>query len=138
MNETDLGMVCPWPGIRGSTQGGETLERGVQFQGAISVLINGWENWEPKDKSKKDALMTYWTKDKEEEKKMSSQKNRPQEKHWWEQEDKGYNTDRNLKAEYDWEDKTKRMIKERLGILEEETDDDRVSEIEGEKQQRRR
>ena len=80
--------------------------------------------------------MTYWTKDKEEDKKMSSQKVRPQEKHWWEQEDKGYNTDRNWKAEYDWEDKTKRMIKERLGILEEETDDDRVSEIEGEKQQR--
>jgi len=79
--------------------------------------------------------MTYWTKDKEEDKKMSSQKVRPQEKHWWEQEDKGYNPDRNLKAQYDWEDKTKRMIKERLGILEEERDDDRVSKIKGEKQQ---
>jgi len=38
-----------------------------------------------------------------------------------------------LKAEYDWEDKTKRTIKERLGVVEEETDDDDVSEIEGEK-----
>jgi hypothetical protein len=46
------------------------------------VLINGWENWEPKDKSKKDALRTYWTKDKEEDTKMSSKKNVPQEKHW--------------------------------------------------------
>jgi hypothetical protein len=74
----------------------------VQF----SVLINGWENWEPKDKSKKVAIRTYWTRDKEEDKKMSSEKNRPQEKNWWEEEDKGYNTDRDLKSEYDWEDKT--------------------------------
>ena len=97
------------------------------------VLINGWEIWEPKDKSKKDALMTYlyWTKDEEENKKMSSKKNRPQEKDWWKQEGEGYNTDRNLKAEYDWEDKTKRMIKERLGVVEEDTDDD--SEIEEKK-----
>jgi hypothetical protein len=48
----------------------------------FSVLINGWESWEPKDKSKKDALRTYWTKDKEEDTKMSSKKNVPQEKHW--------------------------------------------------------
>ncbi len=101
----------------------------VQF----SVLINGWENWEPKDRSKKDALRSYWTKDEEEDIKLSSKKNRPQEKHWWEQEDEEYNTDRNLKAEYDWEDKTKRVIKERLGVVEEETDDDGVSESEGEK-----
>jgi hypothetical protein len=50
----------------------------VQF----SVLINGWENWEPKEKSKKDALRTYWTKDEEEDKKMSSGKNKPKEKDW--------------------------------------------------------
>ena len=43
------------------------------------MLINGWENWEPKDKSKKDALRTYWKKNKEEDKKMSSKKSRPQE-----------------------------------------------------------
>ena len=55
------------------------------------MLINGWETWEPKDKSKKDALRTYWTNDKEEIKKMSEE-NGPQEKDWWEQEDKGYNT----------------------------------------------
>ena len=39
--------------------------------------------------------------------------------------------DRNLKAEYDWEDKTIRNINARLGV-EEETDDDGVDEIEGE------
>jgi len=48
----------------------------------FSLLINGWENWEPKDKSKKDALRTYWMKDKEEDKKMSSGKNKPKEKDW--------------------------------------------------------
>jgi hypothetical protein len=42
------------------------------------ALINGWENWEPKDKSKKDAIRTYGTRDKDEEKKMSSEKNSPQ------------------------------------------------------------
>ncbi len=36
-----------------------------------------------------------------------------------------------MKAECDWEDKTKRMIKERLGRVEEEMDDDGFSEIEG-------
>jgi hypothetical protein len=34
------------------------------------ALINGWENWEPKDKSKKDAIRTYWMRDKDEEKMM--------------------------------------------------------------------
>jgi HEPN domain-containing protein len=42
----------------------EVYNSKVQF----SVLINGWENWEPKDKSKKDALRTYWKKDEEEDK----------------------------------------------------------------------
>ena len=73
----------------------------------------------------------YWKKDKEEDKKMSSKKNRPQETHWWEEEDEGYNTDINLKAEYDWEDKTIGNINARLGI-EEEMDVDGVDKIEGE------
>ncbi len=63
----------------------EVYNSKVQF----SVLINGWENEEPKDKSKKDAIRTYWTKDEEEYNKMSSEKNRPQEKHWWEETDEG-------------------------------------------------
>ena len=43
----------------------------VQF----SVLVNGWENWEPKDKIKKGAIRTYWMKDEGENNKMSSEKN---------------------------------------------------------------
>jgi hypothetical protein len=83
------------------------------------ALINGWENWEPKDKSKKDAIRTYWMRDNE-EKKMSSKKN--SKNPWWEVEDEGYDTDLDLKAEYDWEDKTIGKIKERLG-LDEGTDE---------------
>ena len=46
-------------------------------------------------------------------------------KHWWEEEDEGYNSDLNLKAEYDWEDKTIENISVRLG-MEEEVEDDGV------------
>ena len=37
----------------------EVYNSKVQFY----VLINGWENWEPKDNNKKDAIKTYWTRD---------------------------------------------------------------------------
>ena len=88
----------------------------------FSVLINGWETWEPKDKSKKDTLRTYWAC---EDKNRSSEMYEPQEKDWWEQEDKGYDTDRKLNTEFHWEGKNKKMIKERLGVVDEDTDDDR-------------
>ena len=57
-----------------------------------------------------------------------SEENWPQEKDWWEQEDEGYNTHIYLKAEYDWEDETKRIIKERLGLVDKDTEDDSRSE----------
>ena len=38
-----------------------------------------------------------------------------------------------MKAEYDWGKKTKKMIRERLGVVEEDTDDDGVGKMEGEK-----
>jgi hypothetical protein len=95
----------------------------------FSVLINGWETWEPKDKNTKNGLRTYWSC---EEEKMSSEKTGPQKKAWWEEEDEGYNTDSKVNTEFLWEDKTKRVIKERLGVVDEETDDDRG--IEGEEE----
>ncbi len=36
MNETDLGMVCPWPGIRGSTQ--VTLVEDKKSMGRAAML----------------------------------------------------------------------------------------------------
>jgi hypothetical protein len=86
----------------------------------FSVLMNGWEIWEPKDKSKKDAVRTYWSLEEEE---ISSEKNVPQEKDWWEQEE-GYDTDSKVNTEFLWEEKTKQLIKDRMGVGEEDTDDD--------------
>ena len=64
---------------------------------------------------------------------MSSEKNGTQKKAWWEQEDKGYNTDSKVNTEFLWEDKTKRIIKERMGVVGEDSDDD-DSKIEGEEE----
>jgi hypothetical protein len=55
---------------------------------------------------------------------MSSEKNVPQEKDWWEQEDEGYDTDSKVNTEFLWEEKNKRIIKNRLGVVHEDTDDD--------------
>ena len=46
---------------------------------------------------------------------MSSEKNGPQEKEWWEQEDKEYDTDSKVNTEFLWEDKTKWIIRRDLG-----------------------
>ena len=64
---------------------------------------------------------------------MSSEKNGPQEKEWWEQEDKEYDTDSKVNTEFLWEDKTKWIIKERLGVVDEDTNDD--SKIQGEEKE---
>jgi hypothetical protein len=90
----------------------------------FSVLTNGWETWEPKDKSKNWSC---------EEEKISNEKNGPRKKDWWEQEDEGYNTDSKVNTEFLWEDETKRIIKERLGVVDKGTDDD--SGIEGEEEE---
>ena len=87
----------------------------------FSVLINGWWTWEPKDKSNKNTLRTYWACD---DKNRSSDIYEPQEKDWWEQEDEGYDMDRKLNTEFLWEEKTKKMIRERLGVVDEDADDD--------------
>ena len=56
----------------------------------------------------------------------------PTKKDWWEEKDEGYNTDSKVNTEFLWEDETKRIIKERLGVVDEYTDDD--SRIEGEEE----
>ena len=58
-----------------------------------------------------------------EEEEISSEKNVPQEKDWWEQEE-GYDTDSKVNTEFLWEEKTKRIIKDRMGVGDEDTDDD--------------
>jgi hypothetical protein len=100
--------------------GEKKLEEVYNSKVQFSALINGWENWEPKDKSKKDARRTYCTREEEDNNKMSSKKKIPQEKNWWEEEDKGYNTDRDLKAEYDWEDKQLEKLRRDLVWMKEQ------------------
>ncbi len=78
------------------------------------------EVWDPKDKSKKDAVRTYWSVEEEE---RISEKNVPQEKDWWEQEE-GYATDSKVNTEFLWEEKTKQIIKDRMGVGDDNTDDD--------------
>jgi hypothetical protein len=55
---------------------------------------------------------------------MSSEKTGIQKKDWREQEDEGYMMDSNVIIQFLWEDKTKRIIRERLGVVDEDTDDD--------------
>jgi len=88
----------------------------------FSVLMNGWEVWEPKDKSKKDAVRTYWSLEEED---MISEKNVPQEKDWWEQEE-GYDTDSKVNTEFLWEEKTKQIIKDRM---DDDSDDGEGSKV---------
>jgi hypothetical protein len=54
---------------------------------------------------------------------MSSEKTGIQKKDWREQEDEGYMMDSNVIIQFLWEDKTKRIIRERLGVVDEDTDD---------------
>ena len=54
---------------------------------------------------------------------MISEKNVPQEKDWWEQEE-GYDTDSKVNTEFLWEEKTKQIIKDRMGVGDEDSDDD--------------
>ncbi len=51
------------------------------------ALLNRWENWEPKDKSKNNPIRTYWRRDKGDVKKKSEKNDSHQEKPWWEVED---------------------------------------------------
>jgi hypothetical protein len=53
----------------------------------FTALINCWEKWEPKDKSKKDTIRTVWrTPDGRESEGESLQ----EKKQWWEKEGEGY------------------------------------------------
>ena len=51
-------------------------------------MVNGWEKWEPMDKSKKDPIRTVW---KHEEKKTTKD-GLEERKRWWETEGDGYMT----------------------------------------------
>ena len=80
----------------------------------FTALINGWENWEPKDKSRKDAIRTYWRNEERDDEKKAENIYPSEEKPWWDE--GGYDSDLGLKAEYDWEDKTLTKVQKEIGI----------------------
>jgi hypothetical protein len=66
------------------------------------ALVNGWERWEPNDRTKKDPIRTRWIvpgEDRRKEKEKSEVK-----KAWWESKDDGYSLDIDLVYVYEWDD----------------------------------
>ncbi len=47
------------------------------------ALVNGWEMWEPNDKTRKDPIRTKWRREEQDKKKKSIEEKRP----WWENEE---------------------------------------------------
>ena len=86
----------------------------------FSVMINGWEKWEPKEKSKKDPLRTVW---KHEEKKTNKDGSEGGNR-WWETEGEGYDTDLDLAASFVWD---KDVLKKVDGNGDDESEERRSS-----------
>ncbi len=63
----------------------------------FSVPVNGWEIWEPNDKTRKDPIRTKGRREEQDNNKKSGEEKRP----WWENEEQGYASDLELNAEYD-------------------------------------
>ncbi len=70
------------------------MERGLQHQGAVYCTNNRWEKWEPKDKSRKDAIRTYWRNEERDNKKKAKNIDPSEEKPWWDE--GGYDSDLGL------------------------------------------
>jgi hypothetical protein len=82
----------------------------------FSALVNGWEIWEPNNKTKKDRIRTKWRR-----KEQDNNNKRGEEKRlWWKNEDQGYASDLELNAEYDLDKITCDKVVQELGEYEEE------------------
>ncbi len=82
----------------------------------FSALVNGWEIWEPNNKTKKDPIRTKWRREEQDNNKESGEEKRP----WQENEDQGYASDLELNAEYDLDEITCDKGVQELGEYEEE------------------
>ncbi len=98
----------------------------------FSALVNGWEMWEPNDKTRKDPIRTKWRREERNKKKKIEEK-RP----WWENEEQGYAYDLEMNAEYDLDKITCEKLGQELGEYEEEEleDHDEKGEEEEEEEQ---
>jgi hypothetical protein len=81
----------------------------------FSALINGWEIWEPNNKTRKNPIRTKWRREEQDNKKSGEEK-RP----WWENEEQGYASDLKLNAEYDLDKITCDKVVQKIGEYEEE------------------
>jgi hypothetical protein len=82
----------------------------------FSALVNGWQTWEPNDKTRKDPIRTKWRREEQDNNKKSGEEKRP----WWENEEQGYASDLELNAEYDLDEITCDKVVQELGEYEKE------------------
>jgi len=81
-----------------------------------NAMTNGWQKWEPAEKSKKDPLRTVWKPDKK-------KTNKEERNRWWEKEAEGYDTDMDLRATFTWDENVLKKAGED-GEGDESSDDD--------------
>ena len=81
-----------------------------------NAMTNGWQKWEPAEKSKKDPLRTVWKPDKK-------KTNKEERNRWWDKEADGYDTDMGLRTEVTWDDNVLKKVRED-GEGDESSDDD--------------
>jgi hypothetical protein len=92
----------------------------------FSALVNGWERWEPDDKTKKDPLRMQWRNP--DEKNIREKGKSDNNKGWWEDKEDGYSLDKffkDLDCDFDIdEDIAKRIYNKVLrdSLLEEEAE----------------
>jgi hypothetical protein len=93
------------------------LEGFYNTQKQFSALVNGWERWEPDDKTKKDPLRTWWRNP--DEKNSKNKDKSDNNKGWWEDKEDGYSLDKffkDLDCDHDIDDDiAKRIYNEVLG-----------------------
>ena len=75
-----------------------------------SKLINKWEKWEARDKSKKDPLRTVWIIN--DGKKAHKERADKYNQRW--EEEEGYGTDFDLAGDFEWDDDVKKRAEKKV------------------------
>ena len=76
----------------------------------FTALVNGWEKWEPMDKSKKDPLRTVWIIN--DGKKAHNERADKYNQRW--EEEEGYGTDFDLAGDFEWDDDVKKRAEKKV------------------------
>ncbi len=125
--ETEIGSKTPtsflFISLSLSSRKNKDVNRAAEVYNSkeqFSALVNGWEVWEPNDKTWKDPIRTKWRRE-DQDKKKKSGKDKIEEK-WplWENEEQGYASDLELNVEYDLDEITCKKVEQELVEYEEE------------------